>query len=209
MRKVFLYLYPIKEYASVFTAVKDYIETEQGNPFNILNKCIEKRYKEQDFEIIVAIYPDKEVYGIDLNLIDKLIETDVAFQEATCYDINGNDKPSEEIKYPSEKDLFNKIGKVEEIIIAGYHFSDCVKRTAEYFNSRGVDTLVDLELTDLFFNNYYKEDFCIETYNLALYKQRFMDIFSHYGEFANRQFNKVYGSPIYGFQKIEIPKKGK
>ena len=43
MRKVFLYLYPIREYPNVFSAVKNYADFGYENPFTVLNNCIQKR----------------------------------------------------------------------------------------------------------------------------------------------------------------------
>ena len=55
MQKVFLYLYPIEEYTKVF---------ENDNSLAVLNECIQKRYREKGYQVIFALYPDKNLYGI-------------------------------------------------------------------------------------------------------------------------------------------------
>ena len=64
MKKVFLYLYPIKEYASVFNLGDEYYDyMGYKRPFDVLNETIEKRYRQKGYEIIYALYPDKNIYG--------------------------------------------------------------------------------------------------------------------------------------------------
>lgn len=201
MKKVFLYLYPIKEYPSVLTFSNEYYESHGWEkPFKVLNECIQKRYREKGYEVIFVTYPDKEIYGVDVKENDMVITTDVTFKEATGYDENGKEKPIEDVKYPSEEDMMRKVGPADHITIGGYHFADCVKRVAEYFYSHGIDTLVDLELTDLFFTLYRKEKFNKGQYNTGAFKERLMSSLSRYGsEFAENQLNNMYGSPIYHF----------
>ncbi len=205
MKKVFLYLYPIKEYPSVLTFSNEYYESHGWEkPFKVLNECIQKRYREKGYEIIFVTYPDKEIYGVDVKENDMVITTDVTFKEATGYDENGKEKPIEDVKYPSEEDMMRKVGPVDHVTIGGYHFADCVKRVAEYFYSNGIDTLVDLELTDLFFTLYRKESFNRSEYNTSVFKERLLSSLSSYGnEFAENQLNKMYGSPIYHFNDDE------
>jgi len=201
LRKVFLYLYPIKEYTGFF--LKGWQTFSKENPLPILNECIEKRYRQNGYEVIIAIYPDKEIFGIDIKPEDKVIETDVTFVEATGYYEDGKEKPNEEIKYPSEEDLFNKVDYVDEIVVGGYHYSDCVRRVAEYFHEQGINTLVDVELTDVFFGHYYRDDFNKEMYSPAIFKQRIVQELSRRAgeEIALKTFNSAYNSPVYKFEE--------
>jgi len=201
LRKVFLYLYPIKEYTGFF--LKGWQTFSKENPLPILNECIEKRYRQNGYEVIIAIYPDKEIFGIDIKPEDKVIETDVTFVEATGYYEDGKETPNEEIKYPSEEDLFNKVDYVDEIVVGGYHYSDCVRRVAEYFHEQGINTLVDVELTDVFFGHYYRDDFNKEMYSPAIFKQRIVQELSRRAgeEIALKTFNSAYNSPVYKFEE--------
>lgn len=208
MRKVLLYLYPVKEYSDVIYKATNYADFGLQNPFEILNECIQKRYRKKGFEIIFVIYPDKEAYGVDVKTGDTVIYTDVTFTKAIGYDIEGHKKEVTDIKYPSEEDIFNKVGKVDKIVIGGYHHSDCVRRVAEYFNKRGINTLVDLDLTDLFFNRYYEADFDIENYDLKIQKDNLIATFEIlFGEDYKTKFNEIYGSPIFQFNDEVIEEK--
>lgn len=93
MKRVFLYLYPIEEFTKMFL-FHDSLYDESGvkKPLPILNETINKRYREQGYEIVYALYPDKEIFGIKRQNGDKVIYTDITFDEATAYDLNGNEK---------------------------------------------------------------------------------------------------------------------
>ena len=61
---------------------------------------------------------------------------------------------------------------VDKIVIGGFHFSDCVKRVAEFCLENGINTLVDLDLTDFFFSLYYQEKyFKKDEYSPERYKE--------------------------------------
>ena len=198
MRKVFLYLYPIEEYAKMFLL---HDESKIEKPLPVLNETINKRYREKGYQVVYALYPDKELYGIDLDMTDMIIYTDVKFSEASAYDEKGNEKKDFIPKYPSEKYIIDQLGEIDELIVGGYHFSDCVKRVAEYALERGINTLIDIDMTDLFFNLYkQKEYFDKENYSPERYKKYMINRRgSDYTEFAEKIFNRNYASPVYGF----------
>ena len=210
MQKIFLYLYPIREYNHSFEFSEEYIqEMKIENPYKVLNECIQKRYREKGYQIVYAIYPDKNIYGINPLQTDKIIYTDVSFKQASSYNQDGNGKQVKDIKYPSEKYLIEQLGKIDEIVIGGFHFSDCVKKVAEYCYQNGIPTLVDLDLTDLFFNVYNKKDyFKIDEYNPQNYKN-YVLLNNRFGnkEMAERLFQRNYNSPVYGFENIEENRK--
>lgn len=205
MRKVFLYLYPIKEYASMFLFHDDnlYDKWNVKKPLPILNECIQKRYRDNGYQVIFALYPDKEIFGIVPKEEDRIIYTDILFSENSAIDENGKEKKDFTPKYPNEQLLIKQLGDVEELVIGGYHFSDCVKRVGEMALAMGINTIIDLDLTDLFFNLYRQEDyFNIEEYNSEMFKRKMMKHNLRYGEeVALEQFNFFYSSPVYGFDK--------
>ncbi len=198
MKKIFLYLYPIEEYNRSFEFSEEYLQQNgRENPYKVLNECIQKRYRDKGYQIVYAIYPDKSLYGINLLPTDKIIYTDVTFEQANGY--NGD------IKYPNEGYLIAQLGNFDEIVVGGFHFGDCVKRVAEYCYQCGTSVLVDLDLTDLFFNIYHKKDyFKIDEYNPKNYKDYILlnSRFSN-KELAERLFERNYNSPVYKFEIIE------
>ena len=210
MRKIFLYLYPVHEYNHSFEFSEEYLQQmERENPYKVLNQCIQKRYREKGYQIVYTIYPDKNIYGINPLTTDKIIYTDVTFEQASGYNQNGSEKRDKDIKYPSEKYLIEQLGDFDEIVIGGFHFGDCVKKVAEYCYQSGFSTLVDLDLTDLFFNIYHKKDyFKIDEYNPQNYKN-YVLLNSRFKnkEMAERLFERNYNSPVYGFENVEEKRK--
>lgn len=210
MKKIFLYLYPIQEYNRPFEFSEKYLQQmERENPYKVLNECIQKRYREKGYQIVYAIYPGKNIYGINLLPTDKIIYTDVTFEQASSYNKDGSEKQDKDIKYPSEKYLIEQLGNFDEIVIGGFHFGDCVKRVVEYCYQYGISTLVDLDLTDLFFNIYHKKDyFKMNEYNPQNYKN-YVLLNSRFKnkEMAERLFERNYNSPVYGFENIEEKRK--
>ena len=207
MRKVFLYLYPIKEYTEMFLFHNDklYDEWNIERPLPVLNSTINKRYREKGYEIVYALYPDKELYGIEKLEGDKIIYTDISFSEASAYDENGNQKGNFVPKYPNEEYLLKQIGEMNELVVGGYHAMDCVKRVVEYAIKEGVNALVDLDLTDYFFELYIKKEyFKEEEYSPKRFKE--YEISSNKyekPEIKEKLFNKTYSSKAYGFDREE------
>ena len=210
MKKIFLYLYPIQEYNRSFEFSEEYLQqTKREKPYKVLNECIQKRYREKEYQIVYAIYPGKKIYGVNTLTTDKIIYTDVTFEQASGYNHDGIKKQDKDIKYPSEKYLIEQLGYFDEIVIGGFHFGDCVKKVAEYCYQNEFPTLVDLDLTDLFFSVYYKKDyFKIDEYNPKNYKEFILSNsrFSNM-EIAERLFERNYNSPVYGFENDEEKRK--
>lgn len=215
MKKVFLYLYPIEEFNRIFLFGDSYYKEEnREKPFPILNECIEKRYRSQGYDIIYALYPDKNIYGIIPKPNDKIIYTDISFKQASGYNEDGTEKSNDEIKYPNEQFLINQLGQIDEIVIGEFHFGDCVKRVAECCYENDINTLVNLNLTDLFFNLYYQKDyFNIKNYNPERYKLYWKNkLINRYGKDANfidRKFKNMYGSKVFKFYSEETKERQK
>lgn len=211
MKKVFLYLYPIKEYTSMFLYHDDklYDEWNVKRPLPVLNECIQKRYRDNGYQVVYVLYPDKDIFGIIPKKEDRIIYTDILFSENSAVDENGNTKKDFIPKYPNEQLLIKQLGDIEELVIGGYHFSDCVKRVGETALNMGINTVIDLDLTDLFFNLYKQEEyFNLKEYNPEKFKRQMMKYDLRYGEeVALEQFNFVYSSPVYGFSNEEIKHK--
>ena len=137
MQKVFLYLYPIEEYTKVF---------ENDNSLAVLNECIQKRYREKGYQVIFALYPDKNLYGIIPQPNDRIIYTDITFKEASGYNEDGTKKEDNDIKYPNEQYLINQLGFVDKIVIGGYHAQYCVRRVCEYALECGINSIIKIHI---------------------------------------------------------------
>ncbi len=207
MKKVFLYLYPIEEYTKMFLFTDDklYDDWNIKRPLPVLNECIQKRYRDKGYQVVFALYPDKEIFGIIPKKEDRVIYTDILFSENSAVDVNGNTKKDFIPKYPNEQLLIKQLGDIDKLVIGGYHL-DCIKKVGKAAINTGIETLVDLDLTDLFFSSYRQENyFKIEEYNPLFYKQYVLNNNQKYGEeFAEKYFNDLYSSPIYGFSNEQI-----
>ena len=210
MKKVFLYLYPIKEFTRKFISCGDFDKYGKNyEPLVILNECINKRYRENGYQVVFALYPDKEIFGIDKKENDKVIYTDILFSEAIATDEQGNRKKDFIPRYPNEMYLLKQLGDIDELIVGGYHAMDCVRKVAEVSMQNGINTLVDLDLTDLFFNLYNQKNyFIVDSYNPSRFKEYMInkrgpeDV-----EFSERIFNRNYDSLVYGFDTNETRKR--
>ena len=86
-------------------------------------------------------------------------------------------------------------------MVGGFHSLDCVRRVAEEAYNLGINTLVDLDLTDLFFTLYKKEDyFDINKYDSKKYYEYTINSWgSEYVDFNKQMLDKNYSSQVYGF----------
>lgn len=212
MKKVFLYLYPIEEYSKVFV-FSNQLYDSQGyrRPFDVMNECVEKRYRSKGYTVVWAIYPDRKPYGVEVKNSDKIIYTDVSFEEASGYDKNGKEKSLNQIKYPNEQILLQQLGNdVEKIVIGGYHAMDCVRKVGEVAIGAGINTMIDLDLTDFFVSLYRREDyFNIDEYSPARYREFRMkqlkafyeEDWSNVKEEEEKEFDENFSSPAYGFNR--------
>lgn len=170
MKKVFLFLYPIEEFFDTSFISEEFCRRRgYRDPISTLNECIQRRYRDKGYEVVFATYPDKYIKNVEVKKgEDKIIFTDVSFKEATGYYEDGSKKPLDEVQYPDNKFLLDQLEDVEHFVIGGFHATDCVKRVADYAYENGIDTLVDLELTD-FLNGCFSKlrHFDFEYYNPA------------------------------------------
>lgn len=154
MRKVFLYLYP----------TYDYFANLQGECFSLedikkrlvlLDETINRRYRQKGYEIVFVLEPNTEVYGLT-----------VCEQDATIYYVT--DLNFYEIGDYSK--LYDSIGHIDELVVSGHRSLGHVEKAAEYASDKGIDTMVDLELTENFFYDCDFPDFNMDDYNPTKYK---------------------------------------
>lgn len=203
MQKIFLYLYPIKEYTSMFLFSNDelYDNWNIKRPLPILNECIQKRYRDNYYQVVFVLYPDKDIFGIIPKSEDKVIYTDVTFKEFSAIDEIGKMKKDFVPKYPNSKLLIEQLGDIDKLVVGGYHAQDCVQKVAQTAFDLGIETLIDLDMTDYFFSLYRNETyFNINQYSPKKYKEYAYSKTKRYTtHFIDKLFNKTFQSPVYGF----------
>lgn len=150
--KKLLFLYPIEEYMKIL---------DRPNLIQTLNDTIDKRYRQKGYEIYYLVFADKNVYKLQVKDNDRVIKADITFKRHTT------PIAKDVYQYPDNNNIEREVGKVDTLVVCGFHAQDCVKRVAEHFYNSGVNTLVDMELTELFgvfSSRYYFDE---ENYNLA------------------------------------------
>ncbi len=146
--KSFVYLYPIPEYLD-FEIEKGYLSGngESKSEFRerykgTLNTCIDERYRQQGFSINYVLFDESPVSDlVVLQPADRLIN--VGFSLKTLQTKYANGKSLN----PNDR-ILDQLGSVEMLRIGGFHIWDCVDKLARGAYERGINTLVDEDLTE-------------------------------------------------------------
>ena len=205
MRKVFLYLYPIYDYYKIYLYDNDktYEYFNRERPFPVMNKAIDLRYRQNGYDIYYLLYSDSDMYGLEQIPGDRIIRSNICFEDSTPYNADGTCKDDFVYKYTDPNYVFDLIGDFDELVVGGNHAMDCVKRMAEAALSRGISSLVDLDLTDFFFMLYWKRDyFDIAEYSPSRYKEfALLKRGEKNYELTKRIFERSFASLVYGFEE--------
>ncbi|MFH1607868.1 MAG: hypothetical protein ABIA78_01930 [archaeon] len=125
----------------------------------ILNKCIDKRYREKGFKINWVIFKDHTISNvIDVQDGDIIIEADIDFRTHTTKRVDGT------YQYPNNDFILNHIGDSSLVRIAGFHRWDCVDKLAKRAYERKNSVLVDEDLTEMFYGRFKDKNFRVDKY---------------------------------------------
>ena len=110
------------------------------------NACIEARYIRTGFSIYFALFDGHQIWsGIQQQPNDTSLYVGMTFSAFQTKKADGT------FLYPSEDYILDQLpystGKVT-LRIAGFHASDCVERVARRAYERGLEVLVDEDLTE-------------------------------------------------------------
>lgn len=163
--KQFVFLYPIPEIINFEIENHGWSEKGGVDSFRqkykkLLNASIDARYRQKDFGINYAVFDGSPISDvIDIQQSDRIIEVGLDFKTHTTKQSNG------EYPYPNQDHILNQLNRTKIIRIAGFHMWDCVERLAKKAYERGLDTLVDEDLTDFFSGRLRDPDFKIDKYS--------------------------------------------
>jgi hypothetical protein len=142
--KTVLILYPIQPYADALMYPR--IDIEKYAKF--YQRLIRKRYP--DFQLIWVLFSGEESIkpdlselwsGITIGKKDLIVACGISFK-THC----------ELKRYPDPQTVIDGCLKpIEKLIIAGFHFWDCVEKIAQYAHAKNIDVTVDDDLTEFFF----------------------------------------------------------
>lgn len=136
------------------------IKKEYGERYGTgLNSCIDLRYRRNDFQIYYAVFDGSLVSDvIELQQQDRTIEVGLSFKT------NTTKQPNDEYLYPDQDYILDQIGDVSVLRIGGFHMWDCVEKLARRAHERGLDVLVDEDLTEFFPGRLQDSDFKVDKY---------------------------------------------
>lgn len=143
--KQFVFLYPIPEYIDYEIDNHSFGDKTFRQKYKtLLNKCIDLRYRQNGFGINYVLFNKSPVSDVvELKESDRIIEVGLDFKTFTTK------QPDETYHYPDEDYILNQLN-ASIIRISGFHMWDCVEKLAKKAYERGLDTLVDEDLTEFF-----------------------------------------------------------
>lgn len=156
--KEFVFLYPIPEYFDSRIEVDSYgkeggIEAFRARYKDLLNQCIDLRYRKKGFGINYVIFDRHAISDvIELQPADRILNAGIDFSTLKKY------------IYPNPDDILNQLGALRILRVAGFHLTDCVEKLAKRAYEKGLDVLVDEDLTQLFGGRMDDDDFKIDEY---------------------------------------------
>lgn len=161
--KQFIFLYPEEEcFVNEFD--RRCFSEEEQREFRLvysrtLNRCIDARYRQRGFKINYAILDDCTVSDIiELQEWDKVIK--VGLDSAT----HNTERPDGTHPYPDQDFILNQLGDLQILRVAGFHMWDCVEKLARRAYERGIEVLVDEDLTEFFIGRLRDPAFRVDKY---------------------------------------------
>jgi hypothetical protein len=112
--------------------------------FKKLNQSITERYRNNTFGINWIVLDNESISPyVDFRSGDKFISSGVSF-------VLTDKKEKTLTGYPNFEYLVDEIGDCEHLRVGGHMIWDCVSKLAEAAHKKGLDVLVDEDLTDFF-----------------------------------------------------------
>ncbi|MCL2739881.1 MAG: hypothetical protein FWE47_01620 [Oscillospiraceae bacterium] len=157
-KRKLLFLFPMKEYFKDFGNV-----AAQKFLINTMNERIDSEYRRKGFEINFLVF---QTYADKVSEVEclKTVESDRIISTRPL------DSPAAEQyrKVPQYPKICEQLGEMDELVICGFHKDDCVRKVEQYFKSLGINTSVDIELTDALLDIKVTKDFTIKDFNERL-----------------------------------------
>lgn len=151
----FLFLYPHEE---IFEVELEFGHAPHAEYRRMLNACIDERYRRKGFRIAYLVLDDEPVSPIiELRRSDRIIP---AGMDAATHRTK---RPDGTYPYPIPHQALDALLPAR-LRLGGFHLWDCVERMARAAHGRGIDTLVDEDLTEFFACKYGKPWFRIGEY---------------------------------------------
>jgi hypothetical protein len=122
-----------------------------------INRCIDERYRQQGYQVNFLLFKGrKPSKRIEVKSVDQILFTEITFkthitpQPNLPPGLNVVNYPLGRIQYPDPNRILDQLGRISELRLSGFHMWDCVEKMARTAHERGIKTLVDEDLTELF-----------------------------------------------------------
>ncbi len=138
--------------------------------FDALDRAIDLRYRKKGFSVAYAVFDDRNIPSDFI----AYRTGDSVFTVGLDFAVHVTERADGTYPYADVEHILDQVRGVSTLRLAGFHLSDCVDKVAAAAHRRGLDVLVDEDLTELFFRRLgLDEDFdlgvitCTPHYPLA------------------------------------------
>lgn len=145
--KYLLLLYPIQPYVDVL--IDGEPPEVKARSAALYKEIVRKRYP--DFQVVCVFFSKSgERKEPDLTQKWNLFSLEENYIIGAC-GVTFTDH-CDNRTYPKESDILALCpDPIDELIVSGFHFHDCVEKIAKYAHKQGIQVFVDEDLTELFF----------------------------------------------------------
>ena len=150
--KVFLFLYPIREYVNACIENFRCFEHHGCDPKR-LNQVIAARYRAKGYQVGWLFFSDPgEPLLADLTRTSEHIRIEAEDSVFAC-GVSFDDHVANKT-YPDLDPIVARLPRpIEYLVLGGFHQNDCVDKVASAAHSKGIPTFVDEDTTEFFFTS--------------------------------------------------------
>ena len=143
-KKLIVMLFPVKDFVLPQEESLQEIVNENIKISDIFDTIIQERYINNGYEFAIATYPDREIYGINIE------PSKVANCNSNYDDFYKRNLESIMMDYLLMVNRLNS-NDYSEIVVGGYHIGDCVDKFSQAIeNSSSAKVIIDGELSNMF-----------------------------------------------------------
>lgn len=110
-----------------------------------INRAVQERYRDRGYDVHWVLFAEHQPSPlIEILPQDNIISADISFKTHTTK------RPDGTYQYADTQQIIRHVRPYQDVVVTGYHVSDCVDRIAAATHAAGHQTLVDEDLTENF-----------------------------------------------------------